>query len=117
MSASSEFVDGAATTVQLTAPSGKSTGDFDAGVMEEATAAAAAVDITEDDYTEIEWCLKSTANVEADATYDFRVTVGGTVLDTYTVTPKWIFSAAPAGGNAPTGVIYGPLFGPLAGPV
>ena len=24
---------------------------------------------------------------------------------------------APAGGNAPTGTLYGPLFGPFAGPI
>jgi len=86
MSLSSEFAPGV-TTAQLTAPATKTTGDFDAGRIEEVSNPAAAIDITDDDYTEVEWCFEAVPNSE-EATYDFRVTVAGVALDTYTETPQ-----------------------------
>jgi hypothetical protein len=84
---STQFADGDATTAQLTAPSGKTTADFAAGVMVETDATANAVDVPVDDYTEIEWALKVQAPAVDTDVYQFRVTSSGTVIDTYTVTP------------------------------
>lgn len=75
------------TTVQLAAPGGKTTGDFDAGRIQDDENPADAVDITLDDYTEMEWCIKAVTNAR-DVQYNFRVTVGGTPLGVYTVTPQ-----------------------------
>ncbi len=77
------------TTVQLTAPSGKTTSDFDAGRIQDDENPSDTVDITEDDYTELEWSLTATADTSAGDVYQFRVTANGTPLDTYTVTPTW----------------------------
>jgi hypothetical protein len=84
------------TTAQLTAPSGKTTSDFDAGRIQDDENPTDAIDITSDDYTEVEWCIQATANAENAETYQFRVTRNGTVLSTYSVTPEWtIGSGAP----------------------
>lgn len=92
---STQYADGAATTAQLTAPAGKTTSDFDAGVMVEAQALADAVDTTADDYTEIEWALVAVSGVAADTdVYEFRVTRNGGALTTYTVTPELTIGAA-----------------------
>lgn len=80
---------GEATTAQLTAPSGKSTSDFVAGRMQDDENPADAVDITTDDYSELEWCFQATAAASDGEIYDFRVTKAGTAFDTYTVTPQW----------------------------
>lgn len=84
-----------ATTARLTAPSGKTTADFDAGRFEEAANPATAVDITEDDYTEMVWSIEA-KSASREVSYRFRVTKSGTVLDTYTVNPQAIVSAAQA---------------------
>jgi chitinase len=86
---SSQFTNGSATTAQLTAPSGKTSGaDFQAGQMKESSNATT-LDLVSGRYTEIEWnIIANTASVNAQQ-YEFRVTAGGTALDTYTVTPKW----------------------------
>lgn len=82
------------TTVQLTAPSGKSTSDFDAGRMQDDENPADAVDITTDDYTEMEWSIKAIGTVVSNGeTYEFRVTNNGTALTTYTVTPEWTIAS------------------------
>lgn len=80
---------GANTTAQLTAPSGKTTGDFVAGRIQDDENPADAVNITINDYTELEWSLTATSTAVAGDIYQFRVTVAGTALDTYTVTPQW----------------------------
>jgi hypothetical protein len=80
---------GANTTVQLTAPSGKSTSDFVAGRIQDDENPADAVNITTDDYTEIEWCIKANDNAADTEVYNFRVTKAGTPVDTYTVTIEW----------------------------
>lgn len=89
LSTSTQFADSDATTAKLTAPSGKTTSDFVAGEMCETSNPAPAIDITSDDYTEIEWCLKATTQAANSDVYQFRVTENGTALDTYTVTPQW----------------------------
>jgi len=76
------------TTYQLSAPSGKATSDFDAGRMQDDENPSDAVTISADDYTEMEWCLSAESSTDGN-TYQFRVTIGGNVLDTYTVTPEW----------------------------
>ena len=78
---------GANTTARLTAPSSKTTGDFDAGRIQDDENPADAINITDDDYTEIEWSIQATADAE-EAAYLFRVVFEGAVLDTYTVTPQ-----------------------------
>ena len=83
------------TTAQLSAPSGKTTGDFDAGRIQDDENPADSVTIGDDNYTEMEWCL--TADAIADGnTYQFRVTDNGNVIDTYTVTPEWTIGTAGA---------------------
>ena len=92
IAASSNITDGEATTAQLTAPSGKSSGtDFDAGKLNDATNDITA-DPTADDYTEVEWCLKIATG--QTGTFNFRVSNSGTALDTYTVTPDMTVSSA-----------------------
>jgi hypothetical protein len=86
------------TTVQLTAPSGKTTGDFVAGRIQDDENPADTVDITIDDYTEMEWSLQATASAVDSEVYQFRVSKAGTALDTYSVTPEWTIGSA-AGGN------------------
>jgi hypothetical protein len=82
---------GEATTVQLTAPSGKTTADFDAGRIQDDENPADSVNITLDDYTEMEWCIKAVDAANA-TTYHFRVTDAGSALQTYTVTPALTIS-------------------------
>lgn len=85
---------GANTTAQLTAPSGKSTSDFVAGRIQDDENPCDAINVTNDDYTEIEWCLKATADAEVGGVYEFAVFIEDTPLDTYTVTPQWTISVA-----------------------
>lgn len=77
------------TTAQLTAPSGKTTGDFVTGRMQDDENPADAVDITSDDYTELEWSLIAASPAVNGDIYQFRVTSNGTALNTYTFTPEW----------------------------
>jgi hypothetical protein len=87
VSASSNITAGGeATTFQLSAPSGKATSDFDAGRMWDDENGTDTVTITTDNYTELEWCIKFGAS--ASGAYDFRVTDGGAVLNTYSQTPQ-----------------------------
>lgn len=61
MAASSNITaSGENTTVQLTAPSGKSTSDFVAGRIQDDENPADSVNITIDDYTEMEYSIKAT---------------------------------------------------------
>jgi hypothetical protein len=78
---------GEATTAQLTAPSGKTTGDFDAGRIQDDENPSDLVAISDDDYTELEWSLTTTAVALDTETYQFRVTNIGVAFDTYSVTP------------------------------
>ncbi|MBP9819701.1 hypothetical protein KBC79_03105 [Candidatus Woesebacteria bacterium] len=94
LSASSNITaSGENTTVQLTAPSGKSTSDFVAGRIQDDENPADAVNITTDDYTELEWSIAATTVATNGDVYTFRVTVAGTAFDTYTVTPQMTISA------------------------
>lgn len=75
------------TTARLTAPAGKTTGDFDAGRIQDDENPCDAVDITADDYTEIAWSMKS-KSASRTVSYSFRVTIDGEALDTISVTPQ-----------------------------
>ena len=97
MDLSTHFADGAATTAQLTAPTGKTSGaDFLAGEIVETSNPAPSINLGTDEYTEVEWSIISVSGVNThDATYEFRVVEDdGTVLDTYTVTPELTLSEA-----------------------
>lgn len=96
LSASSNIAAGGEdTTARLTAPSGKSSvTDFDTGRRWDDENGTDAINITEDDYTELEWALEATGNAIDAGDYDFRVVLNDeTTLDTYTVTPTWTVSA------------------------
>lgn len=108
MSASSQFADGAATTAQLTAPAGKTSGaNFFAGKMAETSNPITGVDITTGNYTELEYCVQATANAVNGATYEFRITDNGATLDTYSVTPQWTIGTASAGSFKSQVIIIG----------
>lgn len=78
------------TTRQLTIPSGKASGDFDGGRLQDDENPGDTVDVTLDGFREDEWVIEATADAVNGATYQFRVvTSTGAVLDTYTVTPEW----------------------------
>jgi len=96
---SSQFADSDTTTAQLAAPSGKTTADFVAGEMCESSNPAPAIDITTDDYTEIEWCLKASSNASNGQIYDFRVTKAGSALNTYGVSPQWTIGTPGTGAS------------------
>jgi hypothetical protein len=84
------------TSALLTAPSGKSTvTDFQAGYISDDTNPLPSLDLASDKYTELEWCLKAVSGVAVNGdVYQFRVTVSGTALDTYSVTPSWTIGTA-----------------------
>lgn len=77
------------TTAQLTAPVGKTTSDFVTGRMQDDENPADAIDITSNDYTELEWSMVATSNASNGEIYTFRVTNSGSLFSTYTVTPQW----------------------------
>lgn len=94
--ASTQFTNGAATTAQLTAPSGKTSGaDFQAGSINETSNPAASLDLASGKYTELEWCINANTEAVNAQQYEFRVTYNGTSLDTYSVTPKWTIGTPP----------------------
>lgn len=85
-----------ATTARLTAPAGKSSGaDFQAGKISDDTNPLASMDVGSGKYTELEWCFAAndTTALPGDV-YEFRVTMGGVALDTYTVTPQVTIAAS-----------------------
>ena len=103
MAASSNIAaSGEDTTVQLTAPASKTTGDFDAGRIQDDENPADAVDITLDDYTELEFCV-SAKNAARLVQYAFRITRNGALLNTYAVIPRLTITTPPAGGGPTVG--------------
>lgn len=95
LSASSNVAaSGENTTFQLTAPAGKATSDFVTGRMQDDENPADAVDITSNDYTELEWSLAATSTANNGEVYQFRVTAYGVALATYTVTPQWTIGSS-----------------------
>lgn len=104
MSASANITaSGENTTAQLTPPSGKTTGDFSAGRIQDDENPTDAVDIGANDYTELEWCLIATTYAATDDVYTFRVIKdGGALLDTYTVTPQWTIGTSASEAESTT---------------
>lgn len=98
-SASANFADEAATTNQLTAP----TGTFLTGAMDEADGSAGTtqIDFGAGQFTELEYCVQivSTDVVNGD-TIDFRVYRGTNALNSYAVTIRATVSEA-AGSTIP----------------
>jgi hypothetical protein len=101
-----------ATTAQLTAPSGKDTGDFQAGKISDDTNPLPSIDPDADAYIEVEFCIKANDYAETDDVYQFRITDNGTPIDTYTLTPTWTIgahvvamTATSSGGSSVTGAI------------
>lgn len=82
------------TTARLTAPSGKTTGDFVAGRIADDENPIDAVNITADDYTEVAWSLNAQSPAVNTDVYQFRITAAGTPIDTYSVTPQWTIGTA-----------------------
>lgn len=100
VTASANIAAGAATatTAQLTAPSGKTSGaDFQAGKISDDTNALSIppIDLAAGKYTELEWALTTAGLVNGDVV-EFRVTAFGVPLDTYSVTPQWTIGTAGA---------------------
>lgn len=93
MTPSTNITDGEATTARLTAPAGKTTGDFDAGKIHDTSNPAGSVDIGEDGYTEMEYCIRPKIGAVVDATYEFRLV--NTDLDTYTEYPEMTIEGEP----------------------
>lgn len=73
---STNITNGSATTTQLTTPSGKTTGDFDAGEIIDTSDTTGSITTSSGGYTEVEYSL----GFNTDDTYYFRIAE----LDTYT---------------------------------
>lgn len=89
---------GEATTARLTAPSGKTTSDFVTGRRWDNENGSDSIDITTDDYTELEWVLTTQSPATTDDYFEFRVYNADAALSSYTVTPKWTIGSG--GGTA-----------------
>ncbi len=79
----------------LLPPTGKTTADFQAGKLLESSSPMAAIDLTANKYTELEWVLTANSSAVTSTQYEFRVTKNGTALDTYSQTPKWTIGTTP----------------------
>lgn len=99
LSASSNITaSGEATTALLTAPAGKSTSDFVAGRMQDDENPADTIDITTDDYTELEWSLIANAAATNGDIYQFRTYK---YLETFAAELTTGGTASALGENAP----------------
>lgn len=91
---------GEATTAQLTAPTPKTTADFDAGRIQDDENPSDAIVIGSDEYTEVEDSIKATAAARAKK-YLIRWTDEGTPFDTYTNIPGVTITAGAQGVATP----------------
>ncbi len=82
------------TTALLTPPAGKTTGDFLTGRMQDDENPADTINLSSSQYTELEWNIIATSTAVNDEIYQFRVTVGGVPITTYSVTPQWTIGTA-----------------------
>lgn len=89
---------GEATTARLTAPSGKTTGDFVTGRRWDDENGSDATDVTTDDYTEVEWLVFIAASAADGDFFDFRTYADSNALNTYTLTPRWTIPSSGASG-------------------
>jgi len=107
---------GEATTARLTAPSGKTTSDFVTGRRWDDENGTDSIDITTDDYTEVEFPITLRTGLTDTTYFDFRMYNVDTAIDTYTVTPRWtVASVATATGTL--NKTLGGLTGSVAGTV
>lgn len=83
---------GEATTARLTAPSGKTTADFVTGRRWDDENGTDSIDITVDDYTEVEWLINTQSPAVNGDYFDLRVYAGSSALASYTVTPRLTIS-------------------------
>ena len=87
---------GEATTARLTAPAGKTSGDFTTGRRWDDENGLDALTIAADDWTTIAWSLEANAaGVSNGHVYEFRVVADGAPLDNYSVTPQWTIGTPP----------------------
>jgi hypothetical protein len=89
---------GEATTYRLSAPSGKTTDDFDTGRRWDDENGTDAVTIGDDEYTEYEWVITTQSPATTDDYFEFRTYLDGNPSDSYTLTPKWTIGT---GGEPP----------------
>jgi len=82
------------TTARLTAPSGKTTGDFVAGRIADDENPLDDITLATTKYTEVAWVLNAQSPAANTDVYEFRVTDNGTPLNTYSVTPEWTIGSA-----------------------
>lgn len=80
---------GEATTARLTAPAGKTTGDFTTGRRWDDENGTDTIDIANLFYSEFEWPVHISSAAAASDFYDFRLYAGTSALTTYGVTPRW----------------------------
>jgi hypothetical protein len=105
---------GEATTARLAAPAGKTTSDFVAGRRWDDENGADSVDVTADDYTELEWCLQAQSPASNGDFFDLRVYAGSSPLASYGVTPRWTIGASDD-GRPPQGPARRAAVNPRAG--
>lgn len=86
----------ATTAYGLTAPSGKTSGDFFTGRRWDDENGTDSLTITADGWTKLAWALQANSAAVLDTeVYEFRVVADGVALDTYTVTPTWTIGTPP----------------------
>jgi hypothetical protein len=85
-----------ATTFQLTPPSGKTTADFQTGKISDDTNPVPSLDLASGKYTELEFSVQASNSVSNNQIFQFRISSGGTALDSYSVTPQWTIGALTA---------------------
>lgn len=84
-----------ATTAQLTAPAGKTSGaNFQAGQISDDTNPLPTLDLATDKYAEFEFSITTTDEPAVSDVIELRITRNGVPLDTYTVTPTITIVAA-----------------------
>lgn len=109
---------GEATTAQLTAPSGKTTSDFTTGRMWDDENGTDSIDIVNDQYTEVEWCIKAvSANGASNGqVYNFRVARSDNALEVYSVAPTLTIGTGGISGvvNATLGALTSSATGTVA---
>ncbi len=94
--------NGTSTTVQLSAPSGKTTSSFMAGILQDDGNPASSTSISANKYSEFEWCFQFNSLAIENDIYDFRITKKGAVLSTYSVSPQITIGTAPPPAPAPS---------------
>jgi hypothetical protein len=95
------------TTARLTAPSGKTTGDFQAGRISDDTNPLPAIDLASGKYTELAWAVKIVSPAVAAEQFEFRVVDSTDApINTYTVTPRLTVEG---GGSGPGAAFYAKL--------